>query len=259
MGFFLNKKEKSFCAICGKKEGKIILKDALVCKDCFKEAFDYSPLFKNNKDISLKRLLEKKEYTNQRRLEVSSFIPTICLGTIKFNDNKNELMIPQKIGTIQEIYQYKDIINFELIEDGKILVSKGGLGRAIAGGVLFGGVGAIVGGVTGKRKSTETINKLIVRLTINTPFRPIHRDIIFINSKTNKNSNVYSKEIQEAKDLLAKLEDIKKSDVIIQENSSIENSKNSIADELIKLKSLLDSNILTKEEFNKEKEKLLNN
>lgn len=252
MGIFFKKKDKPFCSICNKKEGTIILKDALVCKDCFKEAYDFSPLFKNHNDISLEQLLNRKEITNKKRLENSNFIPTICLGMVKFNDNKNELMIPQKTGTIPEIYKYNDIINFELIEDGKTLVTKGGLSRAIAGGILFGGVGAIVGGVTGKRKSTETINKLIVRLTINTPFRPIHRDIVFINSKTNKSSSTYSKEIQNAKDLFAKLEEIKESDIINEKNCSI-------ADELIKLKSLLDDGILNQDEFDKQKEKLLNN
>ncbi|EPZ54444.1 hypothetical protein H477_3583 [[Clostridium] sordellii ATCC 9714] len=51
------------------------------------------------------------------------------------------------------MYNYKDIIEFELLEDGES-ITKGGLGRAVAGGVLLGGVGAIVGGVTGIEKQT---------------------------------------------------------------------------------------------------------
>tara|TARA_B100000902_G_scaffold385200_1_gene426268 strand:+ start:806 stop:1378 length:573 start_codon:yes stop_codon:yes gene_type:complete len=44
-----------------------------------------------------------------------------------------------------------------------------------------------------------------------------------------------------------------------EENKEIVDSKNSIADELKKLKSLMDEGVLTMEEFNDEKRKLLNN
>ncbi len=49
------------------------------------------------------------------------------------------------------IFEFSNLLNFELLEDGET-ITKGGLGRAVAGGLLFGGVGAIVGGVTGGKK-----------------------------------------------------------------------------------------------------------
>jgi hypothetical protein len=35
-----------------------------------------------------------------------------------------------------KIYNYSDIVDFELLEDGES-ITKGGLGRAITGGLLF--------------------------------------------------------------------------------------------------------------------------
>lgn len=43
------------------------------------------------------------------------------------------------------IYSHSDVIEYELLENGET-VTKGGIGRALAEGVLFGGVGAVVGG-----------------------------------------------------------------------------------------------------------------
>lgn len=87
------------------------------------------------------------------------------------------------------IYKFSDAVEFELIEDGNS-ITKGGIGRAVAGGLLFGGVGAIVGGVTGKRKTKSTVNKLQVKITVNSISEPI-RYINLIASEVKKKSLTY--------------------------------------------------------------------
>lgn len=57
-----------------------------------------------------------------------------------------------------KIYKYSDIVDYELLEDGES-ITKGGLGRAVVGGALFGGVGAVVGGVTGHKKKYSCMHE----------------------------------------------------------------------------------------------------
>jgi len=54
--------------------------------------------------------------------------------------------------TKTEIVNIKDVRGFELIEDGKNVANIGG---AVVGGLLFGGVGAIVGGSAHNKKITK--------------------------------------------------------------------------------------------------------
>lgn len=98
------------------------------------------------------------------------------------------------------IYSYNDIIAYELLEDGSTLM-KGGLGHAIAGGVLFGGAGAVVGSVIGKKNNIVCTN-LSIRITVNDPIHPIFF-INFITSKTKKDSFTYKAQYEAAQSCIA--------------------------------------------------------
>lgn len=63
------------------------------------------------------------------------------------------------------VYNLSDILEFEYIEDG-ISQVKGGLGSALIGGALFGGVGAIVGGITGKKETKKIIKEMKIKFVI---------------------------------------------------------------------------------------------
>ena len=75
-----------------------------------------------------------------------------------------------------KIYNYSDIVDFELLEDGES-ITKGGLGRAITGGLLFGGIGAVVGGITGGKRSKSICNSLKIKITVNDMRSPV----VYIN------------------------------------------------------------------------------
>jgi hypothetical protein len=68
-------------------------------------------------------------------------------------------------------YSYDDIVDFELLEDGSSII-KGGVGSSIVRAALFGGIGAVVGSATGKKKIKQTLAELITR--------PLHWWICFI-------------------------------------------------------------------------------
>ena len=76
-------------------------------------------------------------------------------GFVEFDDDRKKWLIPDKKKAPQ-VYAYGDILDCDLLEDEDSLTS-GGLGRALAGGVIFGGVGAIVGGITAKRSLSGSI------------------------------------------------------------------------------------------------------
>ncbi|KYN78135.1 hypothetical protein A0J52_02330 [Clostridium sporogenes] len=115
--------------------------------------------------------------------EVEEFVSTSEVkGYIKFNDNIKQILISPKFNP--RIVNYSDILDFELIENGKTVETKGGLGRTAAGGVLFGGVGAIVGGTTGKKKSISSVSGMKIKIVVNDMSNPnIYINIITTSTK----------------------------------------------------------------------------
>lgn len=156
-------------------------------------------------------------------------------------------------------YKFDDLVNFELYENDGI-EAKGGIGRAIVGGALFGGVGAVVGAAT--RKSESKVNSLYIRLTLKSVGM---KKIVFISSSTPRNSFVYKTQRKAADEIMSQLELIAENNKVESETARIHQEQTeaaapsvSVADELLKLKQLLDIGVLTDEEFQQQKQKLLN-
>jgi len=63
-------------------------------------------------------------------------------------------------------FNYSDIIGFEVIEDN---VTVGGIKRAIAGGILAGGVGAIVGAATANKTAVSSYKAILYTQNISNP------------------------------------------------------------------------------------------
>lgn len=83
-------------------------------------------------------------------------------------------------------YNLDDIIESELIVDDQTITktSKGGMVvGGLAGGVLLGGVGAIIGGLSGSKRSVKNISNIEIKLTVNDLHNPIHK-INFLNNES---------------------------------------------------------------------------
>ena len=129
------------------------------------------------------------------------------------------------------------------------------LGGALIGGVALGGVGAIIGGLSGNTQSSDIINSIDLHLVVHDLQSPIH-DIKLLNLKTKKDSIIYETAIQKARYWHSLIEVlIKKSDS--EEKISPQYNPNYIADEIKKLADLKDSGILSQEEFQEQKERIL--
>lgn len=94
----------------------------------------------------------------------------------------------EKENYILNIYSFSDILEVEIIENGNSVskMSKTSVaGRAILGGILLGGVGAVIGGFTANRNNFEKMDKISLKLIVNNTKNPIF-EIDFYNDITGK-------------------------------------------------------------------------
>ena len=77
-----------------------------------------------------------------------------------------------------QIFSSKDILSSKVIADGEETTSAATgsvVGRALVGGFLFGGAGAIVGGTTAKRTNQKHIKTIELRILVDDEQAPSHR------------------------------------------------------------------------------------
>ena len=173
------------CPICNTptgalKKSSVRYNKLFVCQDCTKKLAASG--------ISLLEIVGiSARNAEEHASKIASFKATKAVGNfIQFDDRNRKFAIPKTnlIGKIKDlaIYDYSDILDYELIEDGNS-ISKGGVGRAIVGGALFGGIGAIVGGSTG-HKQKSICSKLQVKITMNNMSYPtIYINFIEVETK----------------------------------------------------------------------------
>ena len=201
----------------------------------------------------IKGLIEKKEDSLK---ELLSLTITKDFGAyVKFDENNRKWFVPDgTFGDVKNpiIYSFEDILGYELLEDGNS-ITKGGLGAALVGRMVS-PLGAVVGASVGKRKTKPTCTKLQIKITINNISTPT----IFVNlitRETKKSGLVYKNAYESAQNILSVLQ-------IICENNKAATTTNggsssSSADEILKYKNLLDSGVITQEEFEAKKRQLL--
>lgn len=156
--------------VCGKSmgafTGKVSIADGHVCTDCWiKAGMENTIKAMTSGEVyngaTIREMIAVRE---RNQALIDNFKPTSKVGKLSFDDNTQTFVI-FKSKKQQELYYYNQIVDFELLEDGET-ITKGGLGRAVAGGLLFGGIGAIVGGVTGGKKSKGICKSLQIKITL---------------------------------------------------------------------------------------------
>lgn len=252
MGLF----NKESCIICGGKTNaltKAKTTSGSVCSSCLSLC---SPGFvKNISNKNIDNIKEHIAYVKDNQLLYNSFSATDSVGKLFYVDKVNEYFyIPVPAATLYNkipiVYSFKNLVDYELVVDGETY-SKGGasIGRALVGGALFGGTGAIIGGSTGKRKQKEIIKKMYIKISLKHPY-DTYTEIPLISSETKKGGLIYNTMTGAANNILALL------DFMVVSEPSVPVS--SAADELLKYKQLLDCGLLTEEEFLEKKKQLLN-
>lgn len=174
--------------------------------------------------------------------------------------------------TTHEIFNYADIIEVSYEENGTQLYTKSAgrtVGGAIVGGVLMGGAGAVVGGLSGASKQNKEVKsidiKILLRSTSRTAcvlhFNDANRILKTKEDSDRKLYETYTKNANQAKDILSVIIDDAKqkqqSTPVAQPLAQQVPPSSSVADELTKLAKLKENGILTEEEFLEQKKILL--
>lgn len=233
------------CAVCGKElgllSGKVKISDGAICTKCLSSAGIL--MLSNNMAYNQQSI---NELISTRKKIVENFSATKSVDNYIYIDENNKSF---KVG--KDIFSYENLLSFELLEDGQS-ITKGGLGRAVAGGLLFGGVGAIVGGVTGGKKSKGICNSMKLRISL----KNAHTDVVYINfilTETKTNGFIYKSAQDSAQKCITALETINDINQSALNQPVYAPQTVSSADEIVKFKNLLDQGIITQEEFDAKK------
>ena len=208
----------------------------------------------------------------QKGVMVKPSTPTIkAFNDYAFvTDDVNEfvaVVTPSKI----HVLRYSDIVSISYEENGSDVFNKS-LGGAVVGGLLFGGVGAIVGGNTAKAKQNKEVRNMSIKIllkstsdsTIILKIYEVGKDGSVLETKKDADRMHYEglmKEVSGIKDIFSIIIDIVDKNIAMQKAppvSPLLSSSASVADELTKLAKLKESGILSEEEFQAQKSKLLN-
>lgn len=263
------------CAVCNQKIKMLatdtyVAKDGSICPDCVEKIqSEMCPSFKIPYSVLQGSLRSRKVEELKTVIdEINAVIlpeANCAFGhddvVARFDDDKKLLSISKKSGNSYAGYQvsdfsvipYDDILSYELLEDGGSLV-QGGIGRAVAGGLLFGGAGAIIGAATANK--SNVCSSLEIKLTLKDNAELTHF-LSFVNgAPLRKDEITYKQLIKEAQNICAKLENIFEerpdNQAVAAERSTIDP-----IEELRRYKALVDEGVITQEDFEKKKKKIL--
>lgn len=197
---------------------------------------------------------EVEDILRKRGFSIDKTVGT--LGAKLFVDNTNKQWAVKELGesTDVKIYNYKDLIDFELLEDGESKI-KGGFGKSLIGGALGGTKGAIIGSAA-SRKIKETVSLLEIVIRTNDFSKPQY-NISFIKGYSLPKDANYRRLYDMAQEVIGVLNYISSNGE--EKSNTAENNKPNVsnADKLKKYKDLLDSGVITQEEFDAKKKQLL--
>lgn len=180
-----------------KKIGKQALN---VSKQATEKGIDSFQEWKNDPERIEKSKL-KKELKNYSPVESDNFI---------FNEKTHQWSFKKKK---KVVYPQDCLLSFEYKEDDYSL-TKGGssIGKAVVGGALFGGVGAVVGGVTGKKKTKDKVKSMQLVVTFRENNKIKTETIHYSSSSLDRSSFAYQGLTQKVQSDLAILNLISQSE-----------------------------------------------
>ena len=212
--------------------------------------------------LNIDKQKERKEQTKQLEEQLNqleNFSSTKKLvgawGLIAIDDNSRQIAIKELEGAIIK-YPYSDIMGCEIIEDGETTYRKSStVGRAIVGGIIAGGAGAIIGGLSGQDKENKEINKPSFKIRFFDAWEETANTKKSIKFSDSVYGPIFQKSLDNLKDWKDTIEII--IDRIDSERKDSPNKPSSVTDELTKLNDLKEKGILTEEEFEQQKKKIL--
>lgn len=194
------------------------------------------------------------------------YVPHDGKSAIAIGDNDKQICFVNNESSFSPtLVSYRDLLSVEIIEDGESITKtsrSSQIGGALLGTVLLGGVGTIIGGLSGNKTTTDKVSSLVLRIVINDTKNP-DRYITFLNSESKKSDYGYKIAIENIRKWQSSVNVlIRKADIEDEKNkessAAAQIYKPSNISDLEKLAELRDKGILTDEEFQSEKMKILN-
>lgn len=279
------------CAICGKKLGlfdyKFPLKDGFICaNDIIK--FDFSKSDKNaaptqnacewfrshttndlielvKRDNSFKKVSAEMDSEKQKKAAEEQAKKAAYQRTLEdFKQNSlkvshyyirnstQQILIAKTFLNDPKIVNFSDIASYEVNQRGHDEHKHHGITRALVGGALAGGVGAIIGATTGgsDKEYTDHLG-LIITLKDGSNF-----EIPFLRIKDKTTSLNVKDAYSKMQDVISMIEAGMQATKEKSSNSS--QVKDDVPSEIRKYKELADDGIISQEEFEAKKKQLLN-
>lgn len=210
-------------------------------------------LLKDNKNVPFIKVLDNINITKYELLRKSS---DTCFYIFD-EENKNITIGNIGLNDIKQIV-LNSIIKIEIIEDNITTIEKSissVIGKSLIGGAIAGNTGAIIGGVSANSSIHVVPEKMAIKFYLKDTTMPSYSIPIL-------DSHIYTKSRKKeyaacSKTFAQNICDVIESYRIIQKESEPVNNSTSNIDNLMKLAKLREKGILTEEEFQKEKEKLL--
>lgn len=164
---------------------------------------DWGKLGKKALDLSLKAGEKgfeqvKKRHENKKELKNNHF------ESENFVYNSQSGKWKWKKGISLDV---ADLLSYEFIENGES-IAKGGvsLGRALAGSVLLGGAGMLLGGLSGDKKHKEKIKNVSIVITYTVKGKIKTETINYLPMAVDRSHPFYQQAIEKAKSDLALLD-----------------------------------------------------
>lgn len=163
----------------------------------------------------------------------------------------------------RSVVAFSDIVKAEIIRDGTQVAStnRGSqvLGAAV-GAVAFGGVGAIIGGLSGSSTSVSGAKRLSVRITVEDADKPLH-EVTFYETDRKKGGRrgdmLFDQGAQQVAEFAAHIEAaMRQADAAAPESAPPPGD--SVAGQISALWQLKEAGALTAQEFETQKARLLN-
>lgn len=261
------------CSICGEKVNMFTSIDTsdkkLVCTKCCDRVIRGKQILCDNMignhlEISLndwKRYLDNPQVAVEEWGEIERD-KIVSYGKMIFNDTKKTITVPGFWG--DKVYDYSQIYKYEYIEDHDVVSSGGvGIGRALVGGLLFGGAGAVIGGLSKKKNVKEKISDMKIRILFMVDEKLVTEIVeyedIFVLNFVGANSLTYEHDLNKIEEILHKLDTIsnEKEKVLLKEEETPRKEVDCVG-QLKKLKSLYEEELISEEEYIEQKKRILN-
>ena len=163
-------------------------------------------------------------------------------------------------GESLRLINFQDLIESEVVSGGNTVIKTSRASQftgAAIGGLLFGGVGAVVGGLSGKKVENTDMKSALLKLLVNDINNPTHV-IDFVESEDNgqkTNLKIALENAQKWHDIVSVI--IRKAEHENQQANNPSLDEKSLSEQIYELSELHKSGVLTDNEFTNAKNKLI--